>query len=294
MASDDASRPAPRVCLVIPCFDEAERIDRPELSALLARPELDLVLVDDGSTDETPRILADVCARSGGRAELLSMGANRGKAEAVRTGLLRAIDGGAGIVGFADADMATPAAEILHLLDELNACSAKVVMGSRVKLLGTQIERNPWRHYVGRVFATVASVGLGLAVYDTQCGAKFFRSNAQLRAALARPFRSRWVFDVELIDRLLAGSPSLPPYGEEDFVEIPLRRWRDVRGSKLSLPSAARAIVHLLIVTSPFRRRAREAIRRRLGRFGREAALDAARAHRGEPADRPGEGSVRR
>jgi hypothetical protein len=110
---------------------------------------------------------------------------------------------------------------------------ADVLLGARVRLLGTRIERRAWRHYLGRVFATFASLALRLPVYDTQCGAKLFARSAALEAALARPFRSRWVFDVELLERMLAGAGGAPPLSPGRIREVPLAEWRDVGGSKL-------------------------------------------------------------
>ena len=109
-----------------------------------------------------------------------------------------------------------------------------VVIGARVQLLGRDIRRNRARHYVGRVFATVVSLALGMPVYDTQCGAKLFRVTPELRSVLARPFLSRWIFDVELIARMVrerrqSGGPPV----EQSSYELPLMKWTDVPGSKL-------------------------------------------------------------
>jgi hypothetical protein len=176
-----------------------------------------------------------------------------GKGEAVRAGLYVALERGAGAVGFADADMSTPVEELLRIHSEIYRRTVKVVMGSRVRLLGTRVERRAVRHVLGRVFATVASNMLRLRVYDTQCGAKFFQNTPQPRQALASPFASRWAFDVELFSRLLS-SPGAP-YGPGDFVELPLLAWTDVKGSKLGFGSALRAGVDLFLIGHRMRRR---------------------------------------
>jgi dolichyl-phosphate beta-glucosyltransferase len=111
-----------------------------------------------------------------------------------------------------------------------------MVVGARVKLLGREIERRAARHYSGRVFATVASLLLNLPIYDTQCGAKLFRASSELKGILAESFQSRWIFDVEIIARLIrsrritGGDPV-----EHSIYEVPLRQWMDVRGSKVRL-----------------------------------------------------------
>jgi dolichyl-phosphate beta-glucosyltransferase len=240
-----------RVTLVIPCFNEAARLDQGEVRALLDDDDVSLVLVDDGSRDDTLRVLRDV-ARDEPRVRVLPMGENRGKGEAVRAGLnLAALD--ADITGYLDADFSAPAREMLRLVDTLRGDGARhvdVALGSRVALLGRTIERSAIRHYLGRVFATAASTTLGLPVYDTQCGAKAFRVTPALRRALVRPFASRWVFDVELLDRLL--DEGVAPAA---IVEVPLHVWRDVRGSKFHAGAAPRAALDLARIARARRRR---------------------------------------
>ncbi len=172
-----------------------------------------------------------------------------GKAEAVRLGLLQAVETGAATVGYYDADLATPPQELLRLLAVLDdRPEISFVMGARVALLGRTIDRSAFRHYLGRIFASFASIILRLRVYDTQCGAKVFRVTPAVVEAISRPFRSSWVFDVELIARLLRSSNSVDPMAPTAFEEVPLREWHDVGGSKLTVLRMARAMTDLFAV----------------------------------------------
>jgi len=244
--------------IVVPCFNEAKRLDINELARLAGSGDLRLLLVDDGSTDDTRAVMECLCARSNGRATALLLDRNAGKAEAVRRGLLRAMDEGAAIVGFLDADLSTPVDEALRLVETLHAHpQVEVLLGSRVRLLGNAVERKPLRHYLGRVFATAASLTLSLEVYDTQCGAKFFRATEALRSALNEPFHSRWIFDVELLGRLLQGTSMHAGLREEAFLEVPLHAWRDVAGSKLGPAPMLRAVGELARIRGALRDRAR-------------------------------------
>jgi hypothetical protein len=132
------------------------------------------------------------------------------------------------------------------VLDQRPGCEA--VLGSRVRLLGRRIERRTTRHYLGRIFATVASIALRMPVYDTQCGAKLFRANDRLRACLAAPFRSRWVFDVELLARLRQAAAADAAAMHALVHELPLRRWEDVPGSKVTAVAGLRAALELLAI----------------------------------------------
>lgn len=238
------------VTLVIPCFNEVARLDQSAFLRMCGeRSSLRLLFVDDGSTDGTGAMIEGLRAAAPGSIDALRLTENQGKAEAVRRGLLHALDAGAAVAGYADADLATPPEELLRMLDDMAATPVAVLLGARVRLLGTRIERRALRHYLGRVFATVASLALGVAIYDTQCGSKLFRRSDQLRAALSVPFRSRWGFDVELLERLLGGVGGLPPVAAGEMRELPLRVWRDVAGSKLGLGGMARAGVQLFGLT---------------------------------------------
>ena len=237
-----------RPIVVIPCFNEADRLDAGQVRAL-AEGGTDVWLVDDGSRDRTRAVLEQVAASVGGSAvRALANPGNLGKAETVRRSMAAACEAGAPVVGFLDADFATPAAEYLDLLRVIDEAGAQAVTGARVVLSGRDIRRTEVRHYFGRVFSTIASLALGVPYYDTQCGAKVFRNTPALREALGEPFRSRWAFDVELLGRLLAGNRSVAAVVPSAIVEHPLRVWHDIGGSKLTAAASWRAAADLLMI----------------------------------------------
>ncbi|MGI8750925.1 MAG: glycosyltransferase [Acidimicrobiales bacterium] len=238
-----ASGPVP--VLVVPCYNEAQRLDRPALRRLAEGGSLQLLLVNDGSRDATAAALAEVAA--GTTAQVLDLATNAGKGEAVRHGLLKALADGATIVGYFDADLATPPSELQRLIDTLvEREDVEVAMGCRVARLGSIIDRSVTRHYLGRVFASAASLALGCQVYDTQCGAKVFRATPALSGALERPFGSPWAFDVTLLRRLLSGDGHRPAVAPAAMVEVPLGEWRERGGSRLDVGSMIRAFAAVL------------------------------------------------
>lgn len=226
--------------IVVPCFNEAHRLDV-DAFAELSRHVEQVVFVDDGSTDGTRGVIERMVEADRTRLSLIALDRNAGKAEAVRLGMAESIDRGSALVGYLDADLATPGSEMLRLID-VASCRPELtaVIGSRVALLGHTVRRRPVRHYLGRLYATAASLALGEAVYDTQCGAKVFRVGEPLRRAIDEPFHDRWSFDVELLARLFANDAD----GEPDVrvLEVPLNEWTDVGGSAVHPLEGVRAL----------------------------------------------------
>lgn len=238
----------PELALVVPCYNEAARLDADAfLRFASSHPGVRLVMVDDGSQDGTGDILERMRSAAPASVTTIRQPSNLGKAEAVRTGIRAGLAGHAGLVGFIDADLATP----LDAIDDfLAVCRTRpeieFILGSRVMLMGRDIRRKASRHYLGRVFATAVSLALDLPVYDTQCGAKVIRANAATATLFDAPFRSRWIFDVELIARYLR-LPTGPeePSRRDRLYELVLPVWHDQPGSKLAWYDFARATVEL-------------------------------------------------
>ncbi len=225
-----------KTIIVVPCYNEYGRLKVDTFCQFIKENKgVDFVFVNDGSTDNTFINLEQILKEHPNRVSILSDTKNEGKGEAVRKGLKYAITLRPDFLGFWDADLATPLLAILDLLSVFEQHpQIKWVFGSRVKILGRQIIRKEMRHYAGRVFATLVSRILKLPIYDTQCGAKIFRNNYCLELVLQDKFMSRWVFDVELIARLIklsfeCGSPHNIIY------EFPLIRWEDKTGSKIKI-----------------------------------------------------------
>jgi len=222
------------VAITVPCYNEADRL-KCDAFVDFVRQHRDVVFifVDDGSTDGTAHLLKSIARSEPNNVQLITLETNRGKAEAVRQGTLSAIAAGASYVGYWDADLATPLHAVMEFVGELKKKSdLLLVMGARVQLLGRTIVRKRYRHYLGRVFATVASFVLRMPVYDTQCGAKMFVASEPVALAFRDPFISRWVFDVEILARLVCRGNVNPQVA---ICEYPLFEWQDVKGSKIKL-----------------------------------------------------------
>jgi len=248
--------------IVVPCYNEADRLAAWEFRAFASRnPPVEFLFVNDGSTDQTAAVLERLSEQLAGQAALLHLETNCGKAEAVRRGMLAALERSPDLVGYWDADLATPLGaipEFEQTLRQRPAC--QLVLGSRVSLLGRSIERTRRRKILGRLFAAAASTVLGLPVYDTQCGAKMFRAGRWVAETFARPFHSRWIFDVEILARMIRQGIIQQSAAADVVYELPLASWRDVAGSKLKGGDFVKAANELLGIHrkyAPRRTRAR-------------------------------------
>lgn len=208
-----------RLSVVLPAYEEAERIAstvravRDEVGKALGDDQLEIVVVDDGSTDATAAV-----ARDAGADQVCVHPRNRGKGAAVRTGVLAARGG---VVAFTDADLAYGPDHLLRLLDAIEA-GADVAVGNR-RHRGTQtvVEARRVRAIGGWVINRLTRLVLQ-GRYDTQCGLKAFRREAA-EQVFSRARIEGFAFDVEvlfLVERL----------GLE-IVEIPVRVVNSSRSS---------------------------------------------------------------
>lgn len=194
--------PAPRLSVVIPAYNEAERLPSTleRLAAWFADfgEQAELLIVDDGSVDGTGAIADAAAARMPSNVSLrvLRHETNRGKGAAIRDGCLRA-EGE--IVLFTDADLASPPDEWPNVIAAIEG-GADVAIGSRAHPDGSDRRNSqPFsRRLAGRLYTFVRRMLVLQDLADTQCPLKAFRRDAA-QAIFSRQRLSGWVFDAEII-----------------------------------------------------------------------------------------------
>lgn len=216
--SSDGDERRGAVSVIVPCFDESRRL--PSLTAGYRRLSSmvdEVIIVDDGSTDETSALVDDMIESEGLRnTRLIHLERNAGKGAAVSTGVLEAH--GDSVV-FMDADLATDLDDLPRLVDALDRHD--VVIGSRT-MPGHVVVGGSWyRGLMGRTFNRLVRETTGLRLSDTQCGFKAFRG-AWARILFADLHLPRFSFDVEVLVRARALGLSIG--------EIPVH-WTAVPGS---------------------------------------------------------------
>lgn len=244
------------VRIVVPCYNEELRLPVQRFRDFAeAEGGYQFLFVDDGSRDRTADVLQAMHLERPDRFSVMRLDRNLGKAEAVRHGFMASFDSAAEFLGFWDADLSTPL-EVLPLFVMMfhQRPSIEMVFGSRVKLMGWDIQRRALRHYAGRCFATAVSLILGLPIYDTQCGAKMFRVTDTLRKIFTEPFRTKWVFDVELIARFLQENKTsgVTDVGSRIY-ELPLPVWHHAPGSKIKPIDVVTTPIDLIRIYRSFR-----------------------------------------
>ena len=187
-----------KLSLVVPAYNEARRI-LPSLDRIFTYldtkyPDHEVIVVDDGSTDGTSDVVRAHCGQRAD-VQLMSVGHNRGKGYAVRTGALAAHGD---VVLFSDADLSTPIEEVEKMLPLVER-GYDLVIGSRAHADAEIRQHQPaYREGAGKLFNVLVRVAVRLPFHDTQCGFKLFRRKPLL-PILRRMEIDRFAFDVELI-----------------------------------------------------------------------------------------------
>jgi dolichyl-phosphate beta-glucosyltransferase len=225
----------PSLSIVIPAFNESERLKQPlqQIMSHLVEAGVDgeIIVVDDGSSDDTVSVAREILEPSEVPSNVIRYANNRGKGFAVRTGLEAA---SADVALFTDADLSTPIAEMSKLVDPIRRGDKDLTFGSRAldrSLIG---RHQPWRREQGgKIMNLIIRMRSGLPFYDTQCGFKAFNMLA-FRPLLPLMTVDRFGFDIEFL--FVAARHGLR------LAEIPVR-WNDVAGSKVDVVRDTRRMI---------------------------------------------------
>jgi glycosyltransferase involved in cell wall biosynthesis len=238
--------------IIIPCYNEATRLQKSlfiEFSKY--HPDFKIIFVNDGSTDSTLDVLNSFCSDQSSF-DIYNLSKNLGKAEAVRLGLLYGLSNfELEYIGYLDADLATPIEEMLLFIEHFKKnVDLQLVVGTRIKILGNKIKRSRMRHILGRIFATVSYLALPIPIYDTQCGAKLFKQSLA-KKLFNTPFISRWLFDIEIFARIVneVGKNEV----ENIVNEFPIKKWIEIKESKLRIVDFIRMPVELFRIRNEYR-----------------------------------------
>jgi glycosyltransferase involved in cell wall biosynthesis len=216
-----------KIAIVIPCYNEEERLKKSSILELIEN-ELDVhvFLCDDGSSDKTLEIITELSANYP-KINVIHFEENEGKAHTIYKSFQKVIQTEAYThFGFLDADFSTESDEFLEMYRKLLSSDKKYIFASRILTLNTEIKRKTYRHIIGRIIITFINLFFHLGIYDTQCGAKIF-SREILNEFINERFKTNWLFDIEIFIRL--SKKNLLNTG----IEHPLKKWRDVNGSKI-------------------------------------------------------------
>ena len=234
-------------CL-IPCYNESARLDISRYKTLISQyKEIDFYLLNDGSTDNTAERLIEL-SKGHHNVFVEDYKVNKGKAEVIRASMLSLINSEYDYIGYLDADFATPFEEFDRLLQITKQYQYDIIFGSRVKLKGWQIERNPIRHWFSRIVLTIVDSLFRLEIYDTQCGCKIFKRSV-ITDCFTDSFVTKWLFDIEVFIRYTRSTKSV------NIMEIPLVKWKEIKGSKLKLSDFLQVPLNILQLARRYGRR---------------------------------------
>jgi len=233
--------------IVIPCYNEANRLDLLTFNSFLAqRNDYTICFVNDGSSDNTLQILKDFQRNHQGRVYVYDAPQNNGKAEAIRSGVNYMLEHTqATKIGFMDADLATGFDDYENLVGSLNddLDHDGMVIGSRTRVNTANIQRTAFRSASSNIFNKAIQWIIGLKINDTQCGAKVF-TRKTANTLFQNAFISKWLFDIELLMRMRNR------YGKQSmlkkFKEVKLSKWTEVEGSKITLRDAIQFPIQLI------------------------------------------------
>ncbi|MBL4746620.1 MAG: glycosyltransferase [Flavobacteriaceae bacterium] len=240
-----------KLVIVIPCYNEAERIQSKKIISFLnAHTSVKICFVDDGSTDDTLEVLYQLQRELPSQVKVINQKINKGKANTVRNGVLTCYeDEKFEKIAYLDADLSTSLDEC-YTLSKLVKNDTLLIFGSRKTSETNHIERKQYRFIIGRIIAFLIAAQLQLKIYDTQCGCKIFDQRI-IPFIFKEKFMSRWLFDVEIFHRF----NGLYKFNKVavHFKEVPLNSWADTEDSRVPFSYALKLWYDLIRIGLRYR-----------------------------------------
>ncbi|MHA7056305.1 dolichyl-phosphate beta-glucosyltransferase [Aquimarina sp. M1] len=234
--------------IIIPCYNEEKRLNTNAFVEFINQEnEYHLCFVNDGSKDNTIEVLKKIQSINPSKVSVVDVKKNAGKAAAVRAGSRYLYNyGSIDYIGFIDADLSTDFEDFEGLVKTLKTNNElNFVFGSRAKNASDAIQKDKIRALISKVINMLIVLILGLAIEDTQCGAKVYRAEL-VPVLFAESFLSRWLFDVEMFIRMKKH------YGKAQITrtifEQPLKRWVHMEDSKLGMKDSLEIPYRLLSI----------------------------------------------
>ncbi len=225
--------------IIIPAYNEEQRLlgSMEEIleKAGILFATVELIIVDDGSTDATAEIAEGFMRSCNNSGKVIRIPENRGKGYAVRRGML---ESSGFLTLMTDADLSTPIEELERLALLMEEKQVDMIIGSRGLFASDIRVHQPWyREYGGKAFNFFVRAITSLPYRDTQCGFKLFRTGT-CRKVFEKQRIDRFAFDVEVL--FIAERIGLK------VVEEPVI-WRHAEGSKVNmLPDSVRTFCELI------------------------------------------------
>jgi CheY-like chemotaxis protein len=238
--------------VVIPCYNEEERLLGAEFKEFVHKNlGYHLCFVNDGSKDNTLRVLEELRKGNEDRISIYNCEKNGGKAEAVRLGVLHlAKQNQYNFIGFLDADLSTNFDDFKVLANEISNSNFQIVSGSRMARMGADIAKESARAIISKTVNFIIRKTLGMNFKDTQCGAKIMTREI-IEKTFQKKFLTKWLFDVEIFMRMKK------VYGTQVaqslICEKPLNRWVHMDGSKLSLKDSFKILGQIAQIAVHYR-----------------------------------------
>jgi len=233
-----------KIVVIVPCFNEEDRLNLMYFNELRAIQDTVWIFVDDGSTDNTSKILKSYSKEM--NVINLRMERNVGKSNAIAYGMNFATREFANIgwIGFLDSDGAFTSDDVKRIINMTSGIKGyDAIYTSRVKMAGRNIKRNNARHIVARLIVSLFGLVWRDIPYDTQSGFKLYKYSDHYNSILIKPFKTKWFFDIEISTRYLEYKKKQINVWEE-----PVSSWFDISGSKINYRQTFRISVEVIYV----------------------------------------------